>query len=500
MAEHQADIEAGRLSARALTAGFLDRIEATNRKGPTLNAVIETNSEALTMAAGLDRERLGGVGRGPLHGMPILVKDNIATGCAMATTAGSLALLGTRPKEAFVVERLRAAGAVILGKTNLSEWANFRSTRSTGGWSARGGQGVNPYALDLTPCGSSSGSAAAVAANLAAAALGTETEGSILCPASVNGVVGIKPTVGLTSRSGVVPIAHSQDSVGPLARTVADAAAVLAAIAGPDPRDPATIDRPAAPDYLAELTAGGLRGARIGVPREVYWGYSEKADRIGEAAIATMRDLGAVIVDPANIPTARDMASGWPPSSNSSLTVLLYEFKADIAAYLAELGPDSPVRTLDDLIAFNERHREAEMPYFGQELFVQANAKGSLTDADYREALARNHRLSRGQGIDAVMDSHELDALVMPTTNPPWKIDVVNGSRGLGNSARPAALAGYPAVSVPAGHFLGLPVGITLTGRAFSEATLIRLAYAFEQASMARTKPRFLEPSVLPRG
>ena len=500
MAEHQADIEAGRLSARALTAGFLDRIEATNRKGPTLNAVIETNSEALTIAAGLDRERLGGVGRGPLHGMPILVKDNIATGCAMATTAGSLALLGTRPKEAFVVERLRAAGAVILGKTNLSEWANFRSTRSTGGWSARGGQGVNPYALDLTPCGSSSGSAAAVAANLAAAALGTETEGSILCPASVNGVVGIKPTVGLTSRSGVVPIAHSQDSVGPLARTVADAAAVLAAIAGPDPRDPATIDRPAAPDYLAELTADGLRGARIGVPREVYWGYSEKADRIGEAAIATMRDLGAVIVDPANIPTARDMASGWPPSSNSSLTVLLYEFKADIAAYLAELGPDSPVRTLDDLIAFNERHREAEMPYFGQELFVQANAKGSLTDADYREALARNHRLSRGQGIDAVMDAHELDALVMPTTNPPWKIDVVNGSRGLGNSARPAALAGYPAVSVPAGHFLGLPVGITLTGRAFSEATLIRLAYAFEQASMARTKPRFLEPSVLPRG
>jgi amidase len=496
----QARMEAGQLTARELTSRYLARIAATNLAGPRLHAVIETNPDAVEIAGRLDDERRAGHVRGPLHGIPVLVKDNIATGDRMDSTAGSLALIGTRPAAAFVVDRLRAAGAVILGKANLSEWANFRSTRSTGGWSARGGQGVNPYALDLTPCGSSSGSAAAVAANLAAAALGTETDGSILCPASVNDVVGIKPTVGLTSRSGVIPIAHSQDSVGPIARTVADAAALLDAIAVPDPRDPAASNRPAAVDFTASLDRDGMRGARIGVAREVYWGYSEKADAIGEEALAVMRDLGAILVDPANIPTARDMARGWPPTDNTALTVLLYEFKADIEAYLAALGPDSPMRSLADLIAFNEAHRAEEMPYFGQELFLQANAKGPLTDQAYRDALARNQELSRALGIDAVMAEHRLDALVMPTTNPPWKIDVVNGSRGLGNSARPAALAGYPAISVPAGHFLGLPVGITFMAGAHAEPTLIRLAYAFEQASRARRRPRFLPPSVLPTG
>jgi amidase len=494
----QAEMVAGRLTARDLAERYLARIGASNREGPCLNAVIETNPDALAIAAGLDEERRAGHIRGPLHGIPILVKDNIATGDRMESTAGSLALVGTRPKEAFVIGRLRAAGAVILGKANLSEWANFRSTRSTGGWSARGGQGVNPYALDLTPCGSSSGSAAAVAANIAAAALGTETDGSILCPASVNGVVGIKPTVGLTSRSGVIPIAHSQDTVGPLARSVADAAALLGAIAGPDPADSAT-GVAAVTDYARFLDSDGLRGARIGVARDVYWGYSEKADAVAEAALAALKAAGAVLIDPASIPTAGDMARGWPPTDNSALTVLLYEFKADINAYLAAL-PDTPVRTLADLIAFNAAHRDEEMRYYGQELFLQAEAKGPLTDEAYRAALARNHRLSRAEGIDAVMTAHRLDALVMPTTNPPWKIDIVNGSRGLGNSARAAALAGYPAISVPAGHVFGLPVGLTFIARAFEEPALIRIAYGFEQATRARRTPRFLPPSVLPRG
>jgi amidase len=502
IADYQAEMAAGRLTARTLVSKYLARIEATNRQGPCLNAVLELAPDVLTLADALDRERAATGARSALHGIPILLKDNIASADGTATTAGSLALLGTRPQGAFVVQRLRAAGAIVLGKANMSEWANFRSTRSSSGWSGRGGQGVNPYGLDLSPCGSSSGSASAVAANLAAAALGTETDGSILCPAGVNGVVGIKPTVGLTSRSGVVPLAHSQDTVGPLTRSVADAAILLGIMAGPDPRDPAAAEaaRFAVADYTACLDADGLRGARIGIPREVYWGYSEKADAIAESAVAVMRDLGAVVVDPANIPTAADMARGWPPSDNSALTVLLYEFKADINAYLSALGPDAPVRTLDDLIAFNERHRDREMPYFGQELFLQANAKGPLTDPIYLAALERNHRLSRQQGIDAVMDAHELDALVMPTTNPAWKIDLVNGARGLGSSARAAALAGYPAISVPAGHVFGLPVGITFLGRAGAEPTLIRLSYAFEQAARARQAPRMPAPSVLPPG
>jgi amidase len=498
-------IDAGELTAQALVAMYLDRIAALDRRGPALRAVLELNPDALEAAAALDRERgRPERPRRPLDGIPVLLKDNIATADRTATTAGSLALLGApAPVEAFVVRRLRAAGAVILGKANMSEWANFRSTHSSSGWSARGGQGLNPYALDVTPSGSSSGSAAAVAANLAAVALGTETEGSIICPAAANGVVGIKPTVGLTSRAGVIPISQSQDTVGPLARTVADAALVLEAIAGADPADPFTLaqdQRPGAARFAsaAALDPDGLRGARLGVPREVYWGYSDKGDAVAAAALATMRELGATIVDPANLPSGRAMASGWPPSDNTALTVLLYECKAGLNDYLAGLGPEAPVSSLADVISFNERHAAQEMPYFGQELFLMAQEKGPLTDPAYRAALERNRRLARQEGIDAVLEEFALDALVMPTMGPPWKIDLVNGGRSLGNAARPAALAGYPAVSVPAGEAFGLPVGITFTGRAGSEATLIRLAYAFEQATRARRPPRFAAPTVVP--
>ncbi len=489
IAELQAAMAANQLTARRLTEMYLERIAALDRSGPALRSVIETNPDALDIAMALDRERASSGPRGPLHGVPILLKDNIATADRMETTAGSLALVGARPpRDAFVAERLRAAGAVVLGKANLSEWANFRSTHSSSGWSARGGQAVNPYALDRTPCGSSSGSASAVAANLTAASLGTETDGSILCPANVNGVVGIKPTVGLISRAGVVPIAHSQDTVGPFGRSVADAAAVLGAITGIDPRDPTTQASAgkAHRDYTAFLDPHGLRGARIGIAREVYFGYSEKADAVVEAAIETLKALGAVIVDPANIPSAKRMRE-----SEAELTVLLYEFKADLNAYLAALGPDAPVRTMEDVIAFNEAHPTQEMPYFGQELFLQAQAKGPLSDQDYLAALEENRRLARQEGIDAVMDALDLDALLMPTGSPAWKIDLIDGDHHLGGSSQPAALAGYPAISVPAGHAFGLPVGVTFMGKAFSEPKLIRFAYAFEQATRARRPPRF---------
>ena len=479
---------------------YLERIEAIDHRGPRLRSVIETNPEALDIANALDRERSGTEARGPLHGIPILVKDNIGTADLMETTAGSLALIGARPKsDAFVVARVRAAGAILVGKSNLSEWANFRSLRSSSGWSGRGGQCLNPYALDVTPSGSSSGSAAAVSANLVAAALGTETDGSILSPASANGVVGLKPTVGLTSRSGVVPIAHSQDSVGPIARTVADVAVLLEVIASHDPSDPASVAGDGARrTYTAVLDPDGLRGARIGIPREVYWGYSPPADGVAEGAIAVMRELGAEIVDPAEIPSARQMASGWPPPDDAALSVLLYEFKADLNAYLAGLDVPSGPRTLAELMAFNERHADREMPFFGQELFAMAEAKGPLTEPAYHAALERNRRLSREEGIDAVLNAHQLDALMMPTSSPPTKIDLVNGSRILGRSSRPAALAGYPAISVPAGLVFGLPVGITLITRAFGEPTLLKLAYAFEQGTKARRLPTYAPAHVLP--
>jgi amidase len=484
-------LAAGRATSAQLVVAYLERIAALDSAGPMLRAVIETNPEAHDIAASLDRERAAGHVRGPLHGIPILLKDNIETADHNHTTAGSLALLDARPaRDAFVAARLRAAGAVLLGKANMSEWANFRSTHSSSGWSARGGQARNPYSLDRSPCGSSSGSASAVAASLCAAALGTETDGSILCPGSVNGVVGIKPTLGLTSRAGVIPIAHSQDSVGLFGRTVADVALVLGAVSGVDPRDPATAASAGRVpgDYRAFLDANGLRGAHIGIPREVFFGYSEKADAIAEAAIAALRAAGAEVVDPANIPSARSMNE-----SEAEMTVLLYEFKADLNAYLGALNPEAAIHSLEELIDFNRAHAAEELPYFGQELLIQAQEKGPLSEEAYVAALAESRRLSREDGIDAVMDAHGLDALCMPTGAPPWKIDLIDGDHGLGGSSTPAALAGYPAITVPAGESFGLPVGLTFMGRAFSEPTLIRLAYAFEQATHARRAPTYRE-------
>ncbi|MEO6892856.1 MAG: amidase [Ktedonobacteraceae bacterium] len=487
--ELQAAMSAGTLTAEQLTEFYIERIHTLDQQEPQLNSVLEINPDALNIARALDQERSAQGPRGPLHGIPVLLKDNIATTDRMQTTAGSFALLGSRPaREAFVAQRLREAGAVILGKTNMSEWANFRSTASSSGWSARGGQARNPYVLDRSPCGSSSGSAIAVAANLAVAALGTETDGSILCPASMNAVVGIKPTLGLSSRAGVIPIAHSQDTVGPFGRTVADAAALLGAITGNDPRDPTTQQSAGQvhTDYTQFLDPDGLRGARIGIARQAYFGYNAKTDAIAEAAIERMRALGAVIIDPADIPTAQQMSA-----SEAEMTVLLYECKADLNAYLAELL-ETPVRTLADIIAFNDAHAGEELKYFGQELFLKAQATTSLADPAYLAALAENQRLSQQEGIDAVMEQHQLDALFMPTATPPWCIDLVNGDHAEGGSSQPSALAGYPAISVPAGYIFELPVGITFMGRAFSEPTLIKLAYAFEQGTKARREPGYL--------
>jgi amidase len=468
---------------------YLERIDALDRGGPTLRSVLELNPEAEASAEALDEERGAGKARGPLHGIPVLLKDNIDTADRMTTTAGSLALEGSIPaRDATVAERLRQAGAVLLGKTNMSEWANFRSSHSSSGWSSRGGQCLNPYALDRSACGSSSGSAVAVAANLAAAALGTETDGSVVCPASAVGLVGIKTTLGLLSRAGVVPIAHSQDTVGPIARTVADAALLLGALTGGDPRDPVTSESAGRfrRDYTASLDPEGLRGARIGVARAVYFGYHAGADAVVEEALETLRRLGAVLVDPADIPTARAMASG-----SEELEILEYEFKADLDAYLAALGPGARVHSLAEVIAFNEQNADRVMPWFGQDLMVASQAKGPLTDPAYRKALATSRRLSRARGLDAALSRHRLDALVAPTGAPAFKIDLLNGDHFLGGSSTPAAMAGYPAVTVPAGQVRGLPVGLTFMGPAYAEPTLIRLAYAFEQATRARVQPTY---------
>jgi len=491
----QSAMEAGRVTARELVESYLERIDGLDRQGPALRSILETNPDALSLAEALDRERKSGNVRGPLHGIPVLLKDNVATADRMTTTAGSLALEGSiAPRDAFLVERLRAAGAVLLAKTNMSEWANIRSSRSSSGWSARGGQCRNPYVLDRNPCGSSSGSAVAVSANFGAVAIGTETDGSIVCPASTNGVVGLKPTVGLVSRAGIVPISHTQDTAGPLTRTVADAAVLLGAIAGVDPRDAAT--RPAGAqgktDYTKYLELGALKGARIGVARAKFFGYSDVADRLTEAAVDVMKQEGAIIVDPADVPHAGEY-------DDAELEVLLYELKADLDAYLKELGPGAPVKSLAEVIDFNERNREREMPYFGQDLMIKAQAKGPLSSPAYRRALARCRRLSRELGIDAVMTKHRLDALVAPTGNPAWPTDLVNGDHFTGSSSTPAAVAGYPSISVPAGFDFGLPVGISLFGRAWSEPTLIRLAYSYEQASKLRKPPRFvptMDPTV----
>jgi len=531
IAELQASLVAGRRTSRGLVEAYLARIAALDRRGPELRALLEINPEALAVADAVDAERRAKGARGPLHGIPILLKDNIATHDLMTTTAGSLALAGSVPaRDAWVVRRLREAGAVLLGKTNMSEWANFRSTRSSSGWSARGGQCCNPYALDRSPSGSSSGSAVAAAANLCAAAVGTETDGSIVSPAGHCALVGIKPTVGLLSRSGIVPIAHSQDTAGPLARTVADAAVLLGAMAGggrADPGDPATAAARGhgLDDYTPFLRADGLKGARLGVARAHLFEPSAGTPLI-EEAIAEMRRQGAVIVDPADIMTAGQL-------EHPELEVLLYEFKADLDAYLAELSAGAagaagatgaakapsapgltgaaaagdgdgqrlagaPVRSLAELIAFNERHRTAEMPFFGQELLERAQAKGTLADPAYRKALARCRLLARRRGIDATLARHRLDAIVAPTGGTPWLIDLVNGDAPSGGSSTPAAVAGYPSITVPAGQVFGLPVGLSFIGAAWSEPTLIRLAYAFEQATRHRLPPRFQPTAELP--
>ncbi len=485
----QAAMEGGRVSARRLTEMYLERIERIDRRGAALNSVIETNPDAPAIADALDRERKAGRGRGPLHGVPVLVKDNIDTADRMLTTAGSLALVGAKPRrDAFVVERLRAAGCVIVGKTNLSEWANFRSTHSSSGWSARGGQTRNPYALDRNPCGSSSGTGAAVSANLALLGVGTETDGSIVCPAGACGLVGIKPTLGLVSRSGIIPIAHSQDTAGPMARTVADAAALLEALAAPDPQDRvAGNGRPGAvwPLNLTQsLDPGALRGARIGVARK-FFGFNDRVDKLMADAIDLLKREGATVVDPADLPTHGKFDA-------AEFEVLLYEFKADLNKYLAGLAPGDHPRTLKQLIEFNEKNRDREMPYFGQELFVRAEAKGPLTEAAYLKALRSSKLMSQAQGIDAVMVRHKLDALIAPTGGPAWTTDLVNGDHFTGGSSTPAAVAGYPNVQVPAGYVYGLPVGISFFGRAFTEPKLIRLAYAYEQATRHRQPPRLL--------
>jgi amidase len=486
IADLQAGIASGRFTSRSLVEKYTARIEQVDRRGPSLNSVIELNPDALAIADSLDKERRGKGTRGLLHGIPILIKDNIDTADRMQTTAGSLALVESRPaKDSVVAQKLREAGAVLLGKTNLSEWANIRSTHSVSGWSGRGGLTRNPYALDRNPCGSSSGSGAATAANLCALAVGTETDGSVVCPSNANGLVGIKPTLGVISRAGIIPIAHSQDTAGPMARTVRDAAILLTALAGADARDSATAASAGkiAADYTRSLDRNGLRGARIGVARK-YFGFSDSVDALMEDVMAEMKRQGAVLVDPADL-------DSYGKFDDSEFLVLLYELKADLNAYLAG-RPDAAVHSLKDVIEFNERYKEKEMPYFLQDTFIKAEAKGPLTSKEYLDALEANHRLARTEGIDGVMDKFQLDAIMAPTGSPAWITDLVNGDHSGGGSANAAAVAGYPDITVPAGLISGLPVGVSFFGRAWSEPVLLKIAYGFEQATRARKPPRFL--------
>ena len=476
-------MQAGRYSSVALTRLYLARIRALDKAGPALNAMIELNPDALAIAADMDRERRAGRVRGLLHGVPVVIKDNIDTADRMMTTAGSLALVGPpAAKDAFIVSKLRAAGAVILGKTNLSEWANFRSSKSSSGWSGRGGQTKNPYALDRNPCGSSSGTGTAVSANFATAGIGTETDGSIVCPAGAMGLVGVKPTVGLVSRAGIVPISHTQDTAGPMTRTVADAAALLSAISGVDAADAATAAARGhiATDYTTFLDSGALKGARIGVARAKVSGYNAAVDRLFEQAIADLKKAGAEIVDPADIGGAGEI-------DEPEFQVLLYEFKADLNEYLAT-RTGVPIATLKDAIAFNEKNKDREMPFFGQELFVMAESKGPLSSEDYRKALEKSGKVSR-EGIDDTLKKHKLDAIVAPTGSAAWPTDLVNGDHFTGSSSTPAAAAGYPTITVPMGNAFGLPVGLTFIGTAWSEGRLLALAYAYEQATKHRTPP-----------
>lgn len=480
-------MNSGEMTARRITEIYLERIELIDRSGPRINSVIETNPDALTVASSLDQERRAGRTRGPLHGIPVLLKDNIDTHDRMQTTSGSLALEGhIASRDAFIVNRLRKAGAVILGKTNLSEWANFRGKHSISGWSSRGGLTRNPYALDRSACGSSSGSGAAVAANLTSVAVGTETDGSIICPAQTNGIVGIKPTLGLISRSGIIPIAHSQDTAGPMARTVADAAILLGVLTGLDERDLATRSsaQRALKDYSRFLDKNGLKGARIGVARNMV-GTDARILKIFETAIGVMEQSGAVIVDPANVPNFNKFGK-------SELEVLHYEFKADLNKYLS--SANARMKTMADVIKFNEENKERVLQYFGQERMLAAQEKGGLRDKRYRAALARNLSLARRNGIDAAMKKHRLDAIIVPSGGPAWMIDLVNGDAINWDmeSTSPAAVAGYPHITVPAGYVFDLPVGISFFSKPWQEAALIKLAYAFEQATKIRKPPQFL--------
>ena len=487
VADLQAAMESGERTARSIAQLYLERIEALDGQGPELRSVIETNPDALEIAARLDEERRARGPRGPLHGIPVALKDNIDTHDRTTTTAGSLALEGSvPPRDSFVAQRLREAGAVLLAKANMSEWAYFRGERATSGWSARGGQCKNPYALDRNPCGSSSGSGAAASANLAALTIGTETGGSIMCPSSTNGIVGIKPTVGLWSRSGIIPISHSQDTAGPMCRTLRDAALLLGPLTGEDPRDPATAASRgrARADYATFLDPDGLRGARIGVARS-FGGFSPDVLALFQDALDAMQAGGAILVDPADLPTA-----AW--NDALPLTLLEYEFKANLNAYLAALGPDAPVKSLAEVIAFNEANAEREMPFFGQERLVASEARGPLTDAEYLHAVRTVQQRTRQDGIDAVMDRHGLDALVAPTRGEAWLTDHILGDRlEGGSSAGPAAIAGYPDITVPMGFVSGLPVGVSFFGRAWSEPVLLRIAYGYEQATRHRTPPTF---------
>jgi len=488
--ELQDGMKSGKFTAKSLVEKYTLRIEEIDKRGPAINAIIEMNPDALSIADALDQELKAKGPRGPLHGIPVLIKDNIDTADRMMTTAGSLALLGSKPpKDSFVAQRLRAAGAVILGKTNLSEWANIRSSHSTSGWSGRGGLTKNPYALDRNPCGSSSGTGAGISANLAAVGIGTETDGSIVCPSSSNGLAGIKPTVGLVSRGGIVPISHSQDGAGPMCRTVRDAAILLGALTGVDPDDAATAASAGKSqiDYAQYCDPNGLKGARIGVARK-YFGFNDSVDALMEQSLDVLTKQGATLVDPADIETLGKF-------DDTELLVFMYELKADLNAYLARLGPSAPVRTLKDIIEFNDRNRQREMPYFGQDLFVKAEAKGPLSEKEYGDALTKNHQLARTEGIDALMDKNHLDAIVAPTGGPAWITDLVNGDHVAGGSSNAAAVAGYPNTNVTAGYVAGLPVGISFFGRAWSEPVLIKVAYSFEQATKARRAPRFL-PSI----
>jgi amidase len=493
VAQLQERMAGGDLTSHALTAHFIARIETLDRSGPRLNSVVEVNPDALAIADALDAERSSGRLRGPLHGIPILLKDNIDTADRMLTTAGSLALLDSRPeRDAFIVTRLREAGVVILGKTNLSEWANFRSTRSSSGWSGRGGQTRNPYALDRNPCGSSSGSGTAIAAGLAVMAVGTETDGSIVCPSSVNGIVGIKPTLGLVSRTGIIPIAASQDTAGPMARTVADAALLLAAMIGADPEDQATqrAGDAYATSYAASLRADALQGARVGVARNLA-GFHEAVDAALGEAVERLKAAGAVVVDPANLVLPDDLG-------DDEFTVLLYEFKDGLNRYLA--GRPGAPRTLASLIEFNERERAREMPYFGQEIFIMAEAKGPLTDRAYRRAHART-RTGASRAIDTLLRRHRLDVIITPTVSPAWTTDLVNGDHVIGGNASQApAIAGYPHVTVPMGQVHGLPVGLSFIGAAGRDGALIGYAHAFEGTRQARVPPALSESRSLSLG